>query len=77
MLTETWITNADDLDEYSLPGYQSIESKCRSNVKRRSGGVAFVVKKGINCQAKKFECGFQCHTIQVQFNELESKKLRH
>ena len=75
MLTETWITNADDLDEYSLSGYQPIESKCRSIVIPRSGGVAFFVKKGINFKAVKFECGFQCHTIQVHFNELEIKTI--
>ena len=49
-LTETWLKDSDQLEDYDLPGYQTIVSKSRNNARRRSGGVNFVLEIIFNIQ---------------------------
>ena len=37
-ITESWMTEIDNLENYNLEGYQPTESFPRKDAKRRSGG---------------------------------------
>ena len=64
-LTETWMTDDQSLVDLDIVGYQPIEFKARQNAKRRSGGVAFYVKKGLSFQVVSFETDIECLIIKI------------
>ena len=64
-LTETWMTDDQSLVDLDIMGYQPIEFKARQNAKRRSGGVAFYVKKGLSFQVVSFETDIECLSIKT------------
>ena len=73
ILTETWLTENDPLTKLNIDGYQPIESKPRKCMKRRSGGVAFYFKKGIQYFPIDFQTHIECSVYRVLLDNSNSK----
>ena len=67
-LTETWLTDNDSLDGYSVPGYHAIESKPRSTGRGR-GGVAFYVHESASYKLLSFRTNIECLILEVNFGQ--------
>ena len=72
-LTETWIAEYEDAEEYNIEDYQTIISNPRKNVKRRSGGVAFYKRNGLVVKIRALETQIECCLIKVTFTSSVSK----
>ena len=70
LITETWIGENEDMDQYDLQGYQPIRSFARTECKRRSGGVAFCFENSIKNKPLKIDNKLECSLFEVQFMTL-------
>ena len=70
-ITESWLTENDTLSEYTLEGYQQLESKPRKNGTR--GGVAFYARYGVNYQIIDYSSELECLRIEATFDEANIK----
>ena len=59
-LTETWLKDSDQLEDYDLPGYQTIVSKSRNNAKRQPGGVAFYIRDNLQYTLQDNNTEIEC-----------------
>ena len=72
-LTETWMTADDDKALLGIEGYQPIEANPRKIAKRRSGGVAFYVKNGIDYESVNYDSDIECSIIKLKYNQTGTK----
>ena len=72
-LTETWMTADDDKALLGIEGYQPIEANPRKIAKRRSGGVAFYVKNGIDYELVNYDSDIECSIIKLKYNQTDIK----
>ena len=73
LLTETWLRENDPLTKLDFLGHQPIESKPKKRLKRRSGGVAFFFREGIEFYPIEFEKKVECSIFPTIF---ESKRIK-
>ena len=59
-ITESWMTESDDMEDFNITGYQPLESTPRKNAKRRSGGVALYAKNGIEYKQIQVDTKIEC-----------------
>ena len=72
-ITESWMRENDDPENYNLEGYQPIESFPRKDAKRRSAGEALYVKTGI--RYKTFQLKLQLNVVFLKLNFLSKQLL--
>ena len=63
------MTENDPLEEFQIDGYQPIVSNPRKDFKRRTGGVAFCIKEGIEYESiSKTPIDIECQLIIVKYD---------
>ena len=72
LLTETWLTENDDLSNFNIAGYQPFESKPRTNGQLR-GGVGIYVSNQLSMHPIHFETNLECLIMKILFNENDTK----
>ena len=64
LLTETWLTENDPLEEYHNDGYHPLEYKPRNNGQKR-GGVAMYLKRNRQFERINYISDLECLIIRV------------
>ena len=67
------MTVDDDTSDYKLEGYQPIEANPRKEAKRRSGDVAFYIRKDLHYIPVEFVSDIECSIIKVKYNDKDIK----
>ena len=72
-LTENWIAEHEDAEEYSIEDYQPIFSNPRKNVERRSAGLAVYIRNGLIVKLLPPGTQIKCCLIKTTFTSSVSK----
>ena len=65
-LTESWMTESDDMGDFNITDYQPLESTPRRNAKQRSGGVALHAQNGIEYKQLQIDTEIECCVFEIK-----------
>ena len=68
LLTETWLTENDDISTFNIAGYYPLESKPRTNGLLR-GVVGMYISNQLSIHPIQYETTFQCLIMKTLLNE--------
>ena len=71
VLTETWLSEEDNLAEFEKKSCLPIESRHRKSPNRRSGKNVFSVESGIEYYPIHFESDIECQSNEVEMKFVE------
>ena len=65
-ITESWMTQSDDMEDFNITDYQQLESTPLINAKRRSGGMALYAKNGIEYKQIQVDTKIECGVFEIK-----------